>query len=353
MEKKVSIITVCLNSENTIRKTIESVINQEYPNLEYIIVDGMSSDKTMDIVKSYGKFIDKIICEHDNGIYDAMNKGIKAATGDYIGIINSDDWYENDSLHKIVDAFEGEDAEVVYGQQKNVDDEGEITIVKNGILSQMVYRMVIPHPTAFVKSEVYKKVGLFNTEYKIAADYELFLKMYMSGVKIKQIDSTIAYFRMGGTSSIQAVRCAEEIKKIAMKNAKLFNRTELFPTIQKYYQHRLDKAEFQKHIQAMRENYFNFDALRNKKVYIFGAGSVGKMCYQLLKKEKICINGFVDNNLKDKSFMNLPIITLKKCEKEGSVIIVSSMNYRNEMIQELEENGYEKGRNYFLYNELK
>jgi len=126
---KISIITVCLNSEKTIEQTIQSVIEQKDEDLEYIIVDGRSVDKTLHIINKYKNNISLIISESDNGIYDAMNKGISLATGDVIGIINSDDWYEQGTFEGIRNCFLRSDADVVYGKMNLVDENGSIKLL--------------------------------------------------------------------------------------------------------------------------------------------------------------------------------------------------------------------------------
>ena len=199
---KVSIITVCLNSEKTIRDTIESVLSQTYPNIEYIIIDGGSIDGTIDIIKEYLEiFAGRLsyVSEKDRGIYDAMNKGIKMSTGQVIGIINSDDFYEKDTVAKIADCIDVKKYQVVYGYC-NVWDKHQ----KNRILTRNHYKLnddMIPHPTCFATRKTYCKYGLFQTRLRIAADYELMLRFRKNGVEFIQIKEVLANFRGGGISS--------------------------------------------------------------------------------------------------------------------------------------------------------
>ncbi len=208
---KISIITVCYNSEKTIARTIESVLCQTYQDYEYIIIDGASSDGTMDIVSGYSsEFGDrlKVISEPDDGIYYAMNKGIANAAGELIGIINSDDRYTEDALAIIAhryDELRRDDNTyrniVLYGKLRTVDENGtELSVgsVRHGSLREEM----IPHPTCFVTADAYREIGVFNTEYISAADYDLMLRMFESGrVHFEYVDDVIAEFTTGGMSS--------------------------------------------------------------------------------------------------------------------------------------------------------
>lgn len=197
---KVSIITVSYNSSKTIEQTIRSVLGQTYKNIEYIVVDGASTDKTIDIVKAYeGKFGGRLrwISQPDAGIYDAMNKGISMATGELVGIINSDDWYEETAVEDIVNAYSGEEYVIMYGMMKTWQDE------KLKMISWMSHEFLdedmIAHPACFVSKGVYKVFDAYDTTYKCAADYDFMLKMARNeSVSFKPVDSIVANFRLGG-----------------------------------------------------------------------------------------------------------------------------------------------------------
>lgn len=198
----ISIITVVYNGEKYIQNTIESVLNQKYPNVEYIIIDGKSDDMTLDIIQKYKKYGIKIISEKDNGIYDAMNKGIINTSGDIVGIINSDDYYTDKAFKLVTEKFNSTDADIVYGNlilRNEADDSNEIRKVKMAHNIQEVrYNSV--HPSVFVKRTVYNDM-LYNTRYNIASDYEFFLKVFSQGYKIHHIDQELAVMRLGGVSS--------------------------------------------------------------------------------------------------------------------------------------------------------
>ena len=205
---KISIITVSFNSQSTIRQTIESVFLQDYDNIEYILIDGGSTDWTLDIVQNYKDRIKYFISEQDNGIYDAMNKGIQAATGDVVGILNSDDFYANKSvISKVVSVFETEKCDSLYGDLVYVklsDASKVFRYWKAEVFSVLRLRRgwMLPHPTFFVKKSIYEKYGLYNTELKSAADYEMILRLlYKYAIKVAYIPSVLVKMRVGGTSN--------------------------------------------------------------------------------------------------------------------------------------------------------
>lgn len=220
----VSVITICFNSEQTIRKTIESVLKQTYKNVEYIIIDGNSTDSTVSIIKEYmPKFHGRLkwISEVDKGIYDAMNKGIEMANGSWIGIINSDDWYELNAIEKIINECEENVDEVIYGNGSDVYtfNNKEYTVISKQPeeLSVLLKGVTLHHPSVFIKKEIYEKYGTFSLKYKLASDYELLLRLYVAKVKFKYVDALIANFRIGGASS-NILLCLREYEAIMKKN---------------------------------------------------------------------------------------------------------------------------------------
>lgn len=205
---KISIITVVWNNKNTIKDAIDSVLSQTYKDIEYIIIDGASIDGTIEIIKSYGDKINKFLSEPDKGLYDAMNKGIKLAIGDVVGILNSDDFYMNEyTIEKVVKEFKSKNCDSVYA---------DLVYVRPGNLQKVVryydssyfspekfaYGWMPAHPTFFLKREIYEKYGVFKTDYKIAADYELLVR-FLSKNKItySYIKEPIVKMRLGGASS--------------------------------------------------------------------------------------------------------------------------------------------------------
>lgn len=179
---KVTVITVVFNQKKHIQSSIESVLNQSYNNLEYIIIDGGSTDETIDVIKKYSDKISKYISEPDQGIYYAMNKGISLATGDIIGFLNADDFYSDKSvIKKVVDAFKNNSVDSCYGDILYVKRNDITTITRNwksGEFSIEKFKRgwFPPHPTFFVKRNIYNKFGRFNTTFKFSSDVELMIR---------------------------------------------------------------------------------------------------------------------------------------------------------------------------------
>ena len=198
----VTVITPCYNSEKTIRKTIESVLNQTYANIEYLIIDGASTDNTIAIAKEYEEAFQgrmKIVSEPDDGIYYAMNKGIGMATGELIGIVNSDDYYEKEAVAFMVENRTEADYQILYGFQRVLRDGKEASICIHHH-TNLDYQM-ITHPTCFVTRKLYEDLGVFNTAYKYSADYEFMLRMYHGGkVEFTPVYEVISNYALGGAS---------------------------------------------------------------------------------------------------------------------------------------------------------
>jgi glycosyltransferase len=203
---KISIITVTYNSALTITDTLKSVQSQDYPNIEHIIVDGNSQDDTIKIIKSF-PHVSKWISEKDSGLYDAMNKGVQLATGDIIGILNSDDIYAHSSvLSKVGERFMSNNIDALYGDLYYVNAENTNKVVriwKSGKFkrSNFNYGWMPPHPTFFVKKEVYTKAGNFNVSLKRSADYELMLRILVKyKFKAEYLQDVLVKMRTGGVS---------------------------------------------------------------------------------------------------------------------------------------------------------
>jgi glycosyltransferase involved in cell wall biosynthesis len=205
---KVSIITVVFNNREMIKDAISSVLNQTYKNIEYIVIDGSSDDGTIDVVQSYGKKITKFISEKDDGLYDAMNKGVGMATGDIVGILNSDDFYiDNLVISKVVKKFISNQcdslyADLVYVKPSNVNK--VVRFYDSGIfnLSSFSNGIMPAHPTFFVKREVYEKYGVFRTDLKIAADFDLMIRfLFCHEINSYYMKDVLIKMRTGGVST--------------------------------------------------------------------------------------------------------------------------------------------------------
>ena len=209
MKPKITIVTVCFNCEDTIINTIESVINQNYENIEYIIIDGNSKDKTLEIIKRYANNYDfiKYISENDRGIYDAMNKSIQLATGEYIHFLNSGDIFCNNKVINNIFESVKPRVDIIYGNviKKGKDTE---TIVKYSKLYplKLLIGRTICHQAIFLKTKLFVNRKGFDLDFKFASDYELLLYLFKNAKKFHYIDVDIVYYDLQGVSSNPANR---------------------------------------------------------------------------------------------------------------------------------------------------
>lgn len=227
---KLSIITISLNSERCIEKTIQSVLNQSVPVFEYIMIDGASMDRTYEIICSYDEEFKKRgirfihISEPDNGISDAFNKGIERATGDLVGIINADDELLPDTNKLLCKALEKNKADIYYGNCWWVDTTHHIEYVSRPRhkLENLLYNMVLIHPATFVTKLTYKECGGFNTEYKYCMDKELLYRFYKSGKKFQYVDAELTRFKSGGVSDTHSRAVYKEGTRMALSYGEPF-----------------------------------------------------------------------------------------------------------------------------------
>jgi glycosyltransferase involved in cell wall biosynthesis len=219
----ISIITVVFNNKNTIEEAILSVVNQTYfDKIEYIIIDGGSKDGTLEVINKYKHKINILISESDAGIYDAMNKGLSLANGDVIGILNSDDLYENNSIiSSVAEKFESDkNLDILYGNLYYVKSNDVKNIIrrwksKDYFPTYFETGNVPPHPALFLKSSVYKTAGKFNLKYRLAADYEFMLRIFKKfNFNIQYFDMYLVRMRLGGTTN-------KSIKNIVIGNKEI------------------------------------------------------------------------------------------------------------------------------------
>ena len=221
----VSIITVVFNGEETIQRTINSVQSQTYKNIEYIVIDGCSTDGTLDILNSNIGLIDKIVSEKDNGIYDAMNKGIGIANGDYILLLNSDDWYELDAVERLVQEKFSSGADIVGGLARYISSNGESKILPSmSFDAATLLRMPLRHQTMLVPKSIYEKVGTYSLDYSIISDFEFTIRLYLEGYSYSEVDAPLLNFVTTGVSNTNWAKLhAEHIKLL----------TQVFPDLSK------------------------------------------------------------------------------------------------------------------------
>lgn len=205
---RVSIITVAYNAQDTIAATLDSVAAQKYPDIEHIVVDGASTDDTLEVVRRLGRHVDLVISEPDHGIYDAMNKGIRAATGDVIGILNADDQYANDQvLAKVASVMSRESLDALYGDVsffRPNNPEKTIRRYRSRWFSpsRIVWGWMPAHPSLFLHRRVFEQYGVYRTDFRIAGDYEFVARIFKNGtLRYRYLPEVLVRMRSGGMST--------------------------------------------------------------------------------------------------------------------------------------------------------
>ena len=232
---KVSIITSCYNRAATIRSAIESVLAQDYNDIEFIVVDGSSTDGSLDIIREYVDRISIIISEPDHGMYEAINKGIRVATGEIIGLLHSDDFfYDNGVIGRIVKRIKRTHADLLYGDGLFVNPDNTNKVVRNWIgggyrLWKVRHGWLPLHPTCYIRRDVMMRLGLYNESYKIAADSDLLVRYLLTGgLTVTYLNEYIVRMRMGGLSTDSAKR-----KKMWEEDIRVYVSHGLWPTLTK------------------------------------------------------------------------------------------------------------------------
>ena len=298
MSLKVSIITVSLNAEETIERTINSVLGQTYPEIEYLIIDGKSTDNTMEIVNKYASRIHYICSEPDSGIYNAINKGIEKSSGEIIGILNSDDFYDSNAVKNAVESFIKYDSDVVYGEIKTQKRDGEFRNGKMFPFCDLPIKMVINHPTCFIKRSAYNKVGVYDESFKIAADYDLICRLAINGCSFTYNEKILAYFSDMGISSTNNVVCADETNRVSL------NYIDKWPIKDKYwgmwrrtiFRNRWNMICNEASTDGILSDALN-ELIGNRQLFIFGAGPNCRKVVDIISSDsEINVQGIIDND---------------------------------------------------------
>lgn len=292
---KITVITVCLNSRNTIEKTIKSVIKQikQDWDLEYIVVDGGSTDGTMLIVQKYAPYIGQYVSEPDSGIFDAMNKGISMASGDVIAFLNSDDWYEENALNSVMTVFEDSDCDCVCCDNYVIGKNGrrEYFDASKFSIKDLYIQMIYYHSSIFGKKELFKKNENFDIRYKFAADYDWFLRSVKKGAKLRYIHQPVFTFCYGGVSSVNEIECAREARKVALSR---------LPADKEIYIDRIDRKLCETVLNILNPESFYSKLTEilgeNRTNILWGAGARGTQWTSWFQKSGIKIEAVVDSN---------------------------------------------------------
>lgn len=342
---KISIITVCLNSGKTIEKTIQSVIYQDGVDYEYIIIDGKSTDGTLEVISQYKDKISLVISETDEGIYDAMNKGIALASGDVIGILNADDWYEPDALKEAERCFQDPRTEAIYGNMNLVYENGEIETIIPGDIEKIRYQMEMPHPTVFIRRGIYEKYGTFEKKYKIAADYDLVLRLYVKGVNFQYRNKVLVNFLLGGISTQKEEEAEEEALAISeryLPYAPLEKR-------KKYTEIILHRRKGLGFIKMLNDFPYVLTGIFIEKfgispddgIAIFGAGRWGRRVHNILRQNGIRTSFLVDNDSGkwEKSIGGILVLPPDSLKSFQGVLLVAVRDFSTEIMRQIKEMG--------------
>ncbi len=218
---KFSIITVCYNSARSIRDTFESVLQQDFEDYEYLVVDGASRDETVAIIREYEpRFAGKMrwISEPDGGIYEAMNKGLAMADGEFIGILNSDDRYEPGALRAVAAAtLARPEGDVFYGITRYAAANGQEKMLLRSHHTSLIHDTIC-HQACFVSNQLYRRMGGYDLQYRIASDYDFLLRAYLDGAAFQPVDHIVAMFREGGACYRQEARGVSEKLQIRLRH---------------------------------------------------------------------------------------------------------------------------------------
>ncbi|WP_050008080.1 glycosyltransferase [Butyrivibrio sp. WCE2006] len=335
----VTIITVCYNSENSIKTTLENIKNLKTKNsIEYIVIDGNSSDGTKKIISEYEMYIDYYVSELDDGIYDAMNKGIRKASGYIIGFLNCGDYYDDNTLENVIDTFSKTDADIVYGNVTaihNLRKVGIKTICEDP--SYILEGMIACHQGVFVKTEVQKEHE-FDTRYKIVADRKMLIDLYLQNYKFVMINENLAYYDDMGVSSIK-------IDSLRRENNLLTYSTYLkMPDLYLGTRRKaIDSVILNVFFWSITENKYEIDNVAKyfakvidmkSKVFIWGAGKYGETAEKLFLDMGYEIAGYLDTNPSIKEKGKFQVMSPTKLEKDDrTVIVISSIKYSDEIIE--------------------
>lgn len=352
---KLSIITVVYNGESTIERTIRSVIEQSNAELEYIIVDGGSADRTMEIVEKYKENISQVISEADDGIYDAMNKGIRLATGDIIAFLNCDDWYEKDTLQYVIEMFQNDKIDILCTDARIINEYG--TLTRRADLDEKIIIKQLPtsHQAIFASKEWFDYIGEFNTQYSVSADYEWVTRSMAKGCRMRLCHRIVVNFSTGGVSTNYSDLCYEEIKKAAFQ---YYMGTPLEAALKNYYAYRDymrtgNDEEWER--AGFSANACKIRIPAEKNIYIFGIGKIGKECYKLLEKLGYVVYGFLDNHIKSEQteYMGKLVHPPGIIQAGTDYIIIASTKYENDMKMQMERLGLCEEQDFNMYTAIR
>ncbi len=364
---RISIVTVCLNRVNTIEKTIQSVINQNYSEIEYIIIDGRSSDGTVDIIKKYESYLACWVSETDKGIYDAMNKGLAKSTGEIIAFLNSDDWYEENTLVKVNRYFEQYNPMILAGRVNTLQKGkwtkyiGSLDGDKENIRMAMIYKQ----PAMFVHRGVFDRTGGFNTCYKVAADFEWMLRVHDSGMRVMCVEDVFTNFSSTGISNTNmdlTISEAREIATEALNRCEQYSREERENwriKINKCYDEQQARTDVKRIIRGRQLTEFSslkismLEYFKEPSYVVWGIGVIGDDMYNLLTQLTLEVDYFVDRRSVGTAQMFRDRKVIHPHELvHGKKVIIATLEYEDEIANQMIEMGFQEDKDYILYSTI-
>ena len=340
-----SVITVTLNCVETIENTIKSVLPQKSDDIEYIIIDGGSTDGTKDIIAKYDNEITYWVSEPDNGIYDAMNKGISIASGEWISFINGNDWYENNIFDDVKKAAKNYQVSIIYGWVNAVSN-GKITgylgLSHKMNIEELHFRNIYCHQGLFIKRQLFSLIGYYDTNYKIYADYDWILKAHQLGYVPYLLNKTVANYTVGGIS--QSGIESDEVMSIMIRH---YRKHEEFPP---HLEKRRGRAEYvmikRKMPYKLKELFICF-----KTIYLWGLGNYGIECYEMLSSLGISVEGIILTAPVMCKWNNIPIFSSEEVFNMNIIkddlqtgILIATEDYEEEIVDVLKENGISENK---------
>ena len=353
---KATIVMVTYNCVNVVENAIQSIISQDYNDIELIIVDGGSTDGTLDRLHRHDEYIAALVSEPDNGIYDAMNKGIRLATGDIIGFLGSDDVYLPGAVSAVVHGFEKSGADLVYGNviYHRVNGYEHFDYGKLDF-DRYVYGNILCHQSFFVRTSIQKDMP-FDLSYKLAADYKFHMTLYFSGYRFYYIDKDIAIYSCLGNSGSHPYWTIREFRHVVDEMLGRFPQLKKFSEDIRRSRQNYDFLLLEKHL------FYKFSKLGHKivvnpsrKLILFGTGKMGQECLEIFNKyidfgQVLC---FWDNDINKQGdkIEGIPIKKPLTNHKEQLIVVVTNL-YDREICQQLNEAGLIRGEDYWGWKDL-
>lgn len=346
---KFSVITVCYNSADHIERAIQSVLAQQGVEVEYIVIDGGSSDGTLDILHRYADHIAFLSSEPDKGLYDAMNKGLAHATGDVVNFLNSDDWFTEGSLAAVQQAFAEQNCDIVGGNALLMQDDMVIG-VKRGLPPQDDYYCVMPfsHQAIFARLHLFHQYGGFDLKYRYCADYDWVLRMYTQGISFYYLNTPVVHFSYGGLSASK--ECQQETTLLGLHYLPSRLESIYRPRILAIAKDNESLYEYYDALYALQKDPVRLEALRSQLLSsgalatpcaLFGGGVRAYRClelFRILHIEVCCLYDNAPGKIGKKTF-GYPVLSPATLDKDAPFIVITTSIYYDEIAAQLRQSG--------------